>query len=358
MSNLNYGSYDSNLNLLNDSTYGYLLQDDAIISDSGSSKAIKDLYINNGSTWYQVKQAYIYDQGSWKVSYRKAYRFYIEINSNSINIDLATYLKSLSIPWDGISPIKGIFKINSGINLGSTDSTKPSLNISTLPGNSSLVILNEGNIYGQGGNGGNGANASGKTPTDPAWVGKNGGSCIVSSSQSSSTKIWYAGGGILWAGGGGGGGGAENGPVVYVEQSGGDTKYCQGGGGGGGGQGYSISSGGSGSNPPRNYGNAGSPGKPGNFSAPGAGGAGGSGNAGTSPERDPGGTGGSGGAWGVKGQQAPDLPDGPDDGSGSAPAGGAGGEAGFILNGPIISIVSLPSPTNGYVNTSSYKGRL
>jgi hypothetical protein len=359
MSNLNFGTYDSeNTDVLNDPEYGYLLQDDLFIMDSSQKKVVKDLYVKNGQNWSQVKEAYIYDQGQWKVSYRKAFRFKIDFTDSTMNLNLLTYLRSLSTPWDGVSPIKGIFRItNTGV-IGSNNSTIPSLMIPTLPANSSLIIINDGSLYGQGGNGGNGANASDLTSTSSVWVGANGGDCLVSVTQHASTKIYYTGSGKIWAGGGGGGGGAENGPIIYVESSGGDTRYCQGGGGGGGGQGYSTSSGGNRSNPNRNYGNAGSSGGNGGFNSFGFGGAGGSGNAGTSPEKDPGGTGGNGGAWGQKGQTAPAGSDSGDDNSSYAPQGGAGGEGGYIIKGPIVPLIVVPTPTNGYVDTDLYKGRV
>lgn len=347
MSNLNFGTYEDQLSLLNDSTYGYLLQDDLFIRDNLSNKVVKDLYIRNLNTWNQVKETYVYDQGQWKISYRKSYRFYIEISSTLTDFNLSSYLTSLSTPWDGISPVKGILKINSNGVVGSTNSSNAALTIPSLPINSSLVLVNEGSIYGQGGKGGDAPNG----------VGANGGDCIKISSQNSSNKIYYSGAGKLWAGGGGGGGGSENNLGYNEPFPGGFTRYGQGGGGGGGGQGYSTSSGGSGSSPPRNYGNAGQNGGNGGFSAPGNGGPGGSGNAGTSPERDPGGTGGNGATWGQIGQTAPAGADGPDDSSQYAPQGGAGGAGGFIINGSLISLVTIPTPVNGYLNTTGYKGR-
>lgn len=346
MSNLNFGTYDSeNTDVLNDPEYGYLLQDDLFIMDSSQKKVVKDLYVKNGQNWSQVKEAYIYDQGQWKVSYRKAFRFKIDFTDSTMNLNLLTYLRSLSTSWDGVSPIKGIFRItNTGV-IGSNNSTIPSLMIPTLPANSSLIIINDGSLYGQGGNGGQGAAIDRN-----GFSGQNGGDCININIQSQNTRIYYSGSGLLWAGGGGGGGGAYS----YEGSDGGsDTRSA--GGGGGGGQGYSTSLGGPGGplpNPSGAFGGrnaAGSPGSNGGFNSAGNGGGGGG------PSNWGPCAGGTGGSWGADGNTGVAVTAGSKD---TNP--GEGGFAGCIINGinNITFLEEFPSPINGYINNSTYKGRI
>lgn len=347
MSSLNFGTYENQISLLNDSVYGYLLQDDLYAVSTFEANLVKDLYVSNGRNWSQVKQSYVYDDGAWRLSYRKAYRFYIEISSTFTNFDLLTYLRGLSTPWDGVSPIKGIFKITNSAVLGSNATSMPALNISQLPDNSSLVIVNEGSIYGQGGNGGQGAAIDRN-----GFNGFNGGNSITIEKQLVGSKVYLStsSSSKIWAGGGGGGGGAYS----YEGSVGGsDTRSA--GGGGGGGQGYSVSSGGPGGplpNPSGAFGGrnaAGSPGSNGSFASAGAGGGGGG------PSHWGPCAGGSGGNWGTDGATGQAVTAGNQD---TNP--GIGGKSGFCIDGSsnLIYLNNSPNPVNGYINNDIYKGRI
>lgn len=369
MSSLNFGTYENQLSLINDSNYGYLLQDDLYINNSSVNNLVKDLYIRNGQNWSQIKESYIYDNGEWKISYRKAYRFYIELDSTVTNLDILSYLRGLSTPWDGISPIKGIFKLTTNAIVGSTSTAQPALNIPVLPNNSSLILVNEGSIYGQGGNGGN-ANGT----DQPGSPGGNGGPAIGVSTQNQNTKIYIStsSGSKVWAGGGGGGGGG----YLYGAGSADDRH---GGGGGGGGQGYSVSSAGRGGDVSGGQSFDGSAGSSGSFSSAGNGGGGGNGYGHIA------GVGGNGGAWGQDGGRGQyGRIDGSitctqwNNGTGGICTSGTsqigkvqngdrfvipGGErglAGFAINGitNLIYLNNAPILTNGYANTDIFKGRI
>lgn len=193
--------------------------------------------------------------------------------------------------------------INSGVYVGSPASgASYAITISGFTSGDVISIVNNGYIYGRGGDGGQGggtvnANAVG-------LPGDTGGRAIYTDFATSITNN-----GIIAGGGGGGGGGG-----LYWNGNIKSSTYA-GGGGGGGGQGYGNSSGGLGGDVAVYDGLAGTGGT---ATAAGSGGSGGLTNAGY------GGNGGSLGSTGNAGTAGT---------GGSSFAGGAGGAAGYYIVG-------------------------
>lgn len=140
--------------------------------------------------------------------------------------------------------------INSGVTVSSANSATPSVSTGVWPTGSTVTLVNNGNIYGKGGDGGNGGTYGGAAPV----AGGAGGTAL---SLGYSITINNTNGKIYGGGGGGGGAAAIN--------SGYYPGVTSGGGGGGGGQGETggtAGTGGSGSFP-GGSGGAGSTSEPG-----------------------------------------------------------------------------------------------
>src|SRR3989344_5684114 len=211
------------------------------------------------------------------------------------NINLCT------LAGNPTTPSTYVFTIPAGVIINSNSTSQPALTTGTCwPAGSSITLINDGSIYGRGGEGGSGPHTY--TGTQFFCNGYGGGVGGPAVGISYPLTIDNTHGYIFGGGGGGGGGGAASGV---------GTCYYWGGGGGGG-QG-SISSNGGGGGP------GGSSGGAGTIAGPGAGGAGGSYSRGYGGA---GGTGGSLGGYGSGGGSASWS-----GGPGSGGAGGAGGPA-------------------------------
>lgn len=184
--------------------------------------------------------------------------------------------------------------INSGVYVYSTSPSNPAINISGLTVGDSVTIINNGYIYGAGGQGGKGGYKS-NLPT----AGSQGGTAIKTT-----FPITITNNGTI--AGGGGGGGADGGDSSYNGCASGSYTYYYGGGGGGG-AGYSGGTGGT------QY-NGVSSGSTGGLTTGGAGGNG------TNGSKTLGGTGGNLGASGGNPQ------------SGSTP-----GIAGYYIDGSLLT---------------------
>jgi len=151
----------------------------------------------------------------------------IEYSGDNTNNDLATDLAAATA-WDGVGPIEAHFHVLSGARLGATSTGTPGHTIS-LPTGSICHGINDGKIYGKGGNGAAASNGSGSSA----------GHAIQTDVP---TFIDNANGTV-----GGGGGGGGSGDSGSCSQGGESACSCTTpGGGGGGGAGYTNSSGGSG----------------------------------------------------------------------------------------------------------------
>lgn len=149
-------------------------------------------------------------------------QFSTVISATTTNVNMATLFGNPS----GGAGYTYTVTINSGVVVYSTATGTPAFDVGSMPSGASLSLINNGSIYGKGGNGGNGgflSNNNGQTG------GSAGGNAINTTKPISITNNGTIGGG---GGGGTGGAGDEN----------------SGGSGGGGGQSYSNSSGGLGSN--------------------------------------------------------------------------------------------------------------
>ena len=190
--------------------------------------------------------------------------------------------------------------------------------------NSTITVVNNGKIYGCGGNGGAGGNGTAGGPNN-GTAGSAGGPAINLSWPITIDNT----NGYIYGGGGGGGGGADHQLSVYAAGGGG-------GGGGDGGPGSGYGAGGA----PGLYGVDGSYGGNGDAVA-GSGGVGGAG--GNDSSIAIGGTGGNGGQWGGVGAAG---------GSTSTNTGGAAGAA-----GKAVALNGQPTPTwLGGNNSTQVKG--
>ena len=144
------------------------------------------------------------------------------ISSDTQNVNLYTLAGS---PIDAGTYV---ITVNSGVTVGSASTASAAVTTGTWPAGATVKLVNNGNIYGKGGNGGNGG-VYGSTP--PA--GLPGGPAISLSNDltidNTNCKIF------------GGGGGGAGGPGLV-----GNFGVTSGGGGGGGGQGVANSTGGTG----------------------------------------------------------------------------------------------------------------
>ena len=207
--------------------------------------------------------------------------------------------------------------INDGITVSDNASSSAAFDTGAWPANTTIVLVNNGFIYGSGGNAQAGAKGGG------------GGDAMRCSSNGLAVQIDNTNGNIFGGGGGGGAGG----------KGGQNVSACQGGGGGGG----RGKKGGKGANA-SGSGNAGNAGGDGGQNNPGSGGSGGS----DSFYGTKGGGGGDGGGWGGAGKAGKD---GTGSGSGTGSQGGGGGNA--------IAYAGNQTPTLTWLggnNTTQVKG--
>lgn len=227
----------------------------------------------------------------------------VVITGTQSNANLCT------IAGNPTTPGEYVFVIQAGTIINSNSTAQPALATGTCwPAGSTVTIVNNGSIYGRGGDGGAGGNYTSSKPQNGA-AGGSGGPAV---GLSYPVTIDNTNGQIFGGGGGGGGG-----PASLVA-----GRARNGGSGGGGGQGSQNSAGGTRGSSSLSNGVL-SNGTAGTVSAPGAGGA--ANGVGY-------GKGGNGGAWGTNAQ-----------------AGGTGGPAGAS---PGVGGVGGPAiDTNGHAVT-------
>lgn len=225
------------------------------------------------------------------------FNFTPTISADTLNYNLRA--AAVAAGWNQTDPLKATVTINSGVYVGSSNTSGYGFDTGvTFPGGSTLALVNNGFIVGAGGAGGSSPDGVGPSPGSP------GGPALRAQAAISVTNNGTIGGG----GGGGGGGGAE----AY------GGSVDQGGGGGGGGRGLNGGAAGSGGS---NMGN----GTAGSKTAAGTG-AGSSGNGVGAEGEGGGGNGGGLGAAGSAGGSGTDW-------EGGSQPGAAGGAAGAAVVG-------------------------
>lgn len=224
----------------------------------------------------------------------------VTIGSCSINVTVTAGANRnlCTLAGNPTTPGEYVFTINAGtiINSGSTGSAALTTGTCWRAG-SKVTVVNNGRIYGRGGDGGDEGQSRSTPPGNPGAAGGH----AVSLSYPVSIDNTN---GYIFGGGGGGGGGRTG-----AQGKTGNSR----GGGGGGGQGSVNSAGGC---------RVGDCGGAGTANAPGAGGQANSSGTGEN--------GGSGGAWGQAGQRAPGS---------DAGAGGAAGKA-IDTNGHAVTWIA------------------
>jgi hypothetical protein len=213
--------------------------------------------------------------------------FAIVIDADASDYNLRTAFNALFGSSSAVVGIVVYCTINPGVIVSDESSSSPAFDTGAWPANATVVLVNNGSIYGSGGN----AQAGAK--------GTAGGDAIRCSTNGLKLQIDNTNGNIFGGGGGGGAGG----------KGGSGVTACQGGGGGGG----RGKKGGKGANP-SGSGDAGQAGDDGGQNGPGTGGNGGS----DSFYGTKGGKGGDGGGWGSSGKAGKD-------GTGSGSSTGFGG---------------------------------
>ncbi|PIO08639.1 hypothetical protein COU59_00850 [Candidatus Pacearchaeota archaeon CG10_big_fil_rev_8_21_14_0_10_34_12] len=141
------------------------------------------------------------------------------ISSNTTNYNIFNNLANTD------EAVEVMLTINSGVVVGSSSISEPSLTTGVLPSGSRITLINNGYILGKGGEGG--GYPGGKTSGNP---GSDGGPALQINTSTSIQNNGIIGGG----GGGGGAGGSGNCGECYDDP----------GGSGGGGAGYNIGEGG------------------------------------------------------------------------------------------------------------------
>ena len=247
-----------------------------------------------GQTSYRTLAGVASGQISMSNFYGKSNAFAFTISSNQTNANLRSL--AVAAGWDGTS--QPVATISAGVYIYSTSTSTPALTIDgSFP--SGVALINNGLIYGMGGNAGNGG-GNGATGGSGA-SGGNAVTALVAVSITNNGTISGGGGGggggggargndgkfIIPVGGGGGGGGRVNASGAQGGQSGGTsggtgtaaTLTAAGSGAGGGAYapyGYGGNGGNGGNNAASGGNGTSSYGSSGAFAAGGAGGAGGS----------------------------------------------------------------------------------
>ena len=196
---------------------------DTKVNVSSVWKTLKKVSVNVSSVWKEVYKIYAKIGGVWEEVFIKPVTLIVSANVDGVNLFTAFSSPTL--------PAQFIYIINSGVIVGSTNSTIPAIAVpNSFPAGSEILIKNNGQIIGMGGAGGNG----GTEDNNGITVGLPGGDSIDISRD---VSIDNTNGDIFGGGGGGGGGGAESCADLWA-----------GGGGGGGGAGDNGGAGGSGAN--------------------------------------------------------------------------------------------------------------
>lgn len=227
----------------------------------------------------------------------------ITVTQNTVDLNLFRLLGSPA------AAVNVTVTINPGVKVIASSPSAYAIDTSGFTAGSVITIINNGYIYGRGGNGGagaeNGASGATKTSFNSGNRGRNGGTAIQG--PGAGNTLNFTNNGFVWGGGGGGGGGGAGNPGGGQDSNGG---------GGGGGAGGSI--GGDGGNSGVTGANVqGNNGGDGTWVDSGANGAGGTGTGAVV-----GSSGGNGGDWGTGGTA----------GTNSNSAGGAAGTAGKACN--------------------------
>jgi hypothetical protein len=116
------------------------------VNNGGVWTLTKDVYVNSDGTWIEPQEVYVNNNGTWLLSHKVVY-----IAANAINANLFAVVGS---PTTAVR-LKVI--INPGVTIYSSSATIPALTISGFNPGSEILLINNGAIYGAGGNGGSGS---------------------------------------------------------------------------------------------------------------------------------------------------------------------------------------------------------
>lgn len=194
------------------------------VKTSSTWRDISKIFVKDGGVWRETKGVYVKNASVWRPVHLKTFAFTISSDTNNFN--LRTQL--VSAGWDQTNPFRAVITINSGIVLGSANTSSYSLDTGTtaFPTHSFLEIVNNGYIVGAGGNGASGYGDDELRPGLP------GGPAIRLNLQTIITNNNIIGGGGGGSGrsgyGGDNGGGGAGGAGRIIGYNGGATLATNG----------------------------------------------------------------------------------------------------------------------------------
>lgn len=135
------------------------------VYSGGSWRSVKHLYVRDGGSWRTVKAAYVKDGSVWKLIHTQLIELTVSADTN--NYDFRTAL--VAAGWDTVTPFRAIVTVNSGIVIGSANTSSYAFTTgdTAYPSGSSLTIVNNGYIVGAGGQGASGNGADDLRPGLP-----------------------------------------------------------------------------------------------------------------------------------------------------------------------------------------------
>jgi hypothetical protein len=172
------------------------------VNVGGVWKQQTDKYVNVGGVWKQVTAEYVNVGGVWKQYYGGTGAINLVITANTANYDVFAAAGSPS------SIVNVTLTINGGVIVYSSASTSSAIRIVGFAAGSTVTIINNGNIYGAGGNGSLSIGAAGATGGDAIYA-------------NMPITIDNTNGYIFGGGGGGMGGGHSNGNWIDYAGGGG-----------------------------------------------------------------------------------------------------------------------------------------
>ena len=196
------------------------------VNNAGTWTISKDIYVFNGTAWFEPSETWINDNGTWKIVHKV-----INISASVNDVNLYTLAGSPA------SPLRLKVNIASGITIGASSTANPALTVGSFVSGSEILLTNNGTISGAGGVGAQASNY-GAGFVNSAGSGGPG--------VSTGVPITIANNGTINGGGGGGGQGGWGTFRQTVTSGKTSTTYTYSTAGGGGGGGAGVAAGGGG----------------------------------------------------------------------------------------------------------------
>ena len=109
-------------------------------------ESIRDVHAHDGSAWQRTKRVLVHDGSAWQEAHRSVCYYTIASTTHQVSLDSIT----------GVDPFNDVvITIDPGVVVYSNDTAVPAF-ITGTGINGTLTIINNGTIYGAGGDGGAG----------------------------------------------------------------------------------------------------------------------------------------------------------------------------------------------------------